>query len=276
MLSAIERHYTALQSRWRKIHPFLLPGLFAAMLAASAWWISCERANPDLWLQLLAAEGILDGRGYGFEEQGKWISIADRPPITRWPPGISVIAAAITMLGGNPLIFLTYAYPILLAASYLIVFTALRVHVPLAAAAIGAFYALSFHSVIQSHRVLQSEPLALFLSLVMAKLCAESDFRFWNVIKIVVVGFILTMVRASGAFVVTGAVAGYVFRNQSVWSRRLAYSSALIGVTLLPILLLQSGDSATAKPVVVVKEMAGNSLPVFELIGPHFYPNGRL
>jgi hypothetical protein len=180
------------------------------------------------------------------------------------------------MLGGDPLIFLTHLYPILLGASYLILFAALRKYVSLGTAAIGAFYALSFHSVIQSHRVLQSEPLALFLSLLLAKTCAESDSRLWAVLRIVMIGIILTMVRSAGAFIVTGALAGYVLGNYSTWAKRFVVLTVLVGFTLLPIILFQSGDSSKVNPVSLFKEMIGNTFPAVELIGPHFYPDGRL
>lgn len=72
----------------------------------------CVSANNDAFLQILASEGLLSGEGYGFRVNERFISLGQRRAITRWPPGLTIIASALEVAGGRTLEFLSAILPL--------------------------------------------------------------------------------------------------------------------------------------------------------------------
>jgi 4-amino-4-deoxy-L-arabinose transferase-like glycosyltransferase len=190
------------------------------------------------------ADGLLTQTGYGYFENGEFVPMSSRQPATRWPPGLTAMGAALTILGANPLVVMIALFPIQLAAVYLFFVLALKEYFGLVVASAFSFSALSTVIVLDSYTRLNSESYALVCTALI----------FWLVLRgpkgegpgpLVVAGLqltaaciILTMIRFMGAFLVPAACVLFAI----LWIRdtkgRLAFVAITGILSALPLLAL--------------------------------------
>lgn len=182
----------------------LFPISLALMLSLFPILFSNHIANNDVYLQLLSVEGLIHGVGYGFWEDGKFISITSRPAHTRWPPGLTVVACAISLIGLDPLVSLVNIYPFLIFGSYFVLFLALRKTFNLYVSSIIAFGSLTPLCIFNWYRELHSEPFAFFMSTLLFYLVMNGQQnRHIDLIKLILVMLVsvaLTMFRTAGIY----------------------------------------------------------------------------
>ncbi len=162
-------------------------------------------ANNDVFLQLLATDGVLKKYGYGFfTEDGSFYSIGSRAEITRWPPGMTVLASAIQLVAKDPLVVLAYLQPLLAGTSFLFLWSALLND-------FGSDYLSSSLAVAASltttvyfywHTEVASEPwFFLALSVILWQLANMEGQSAWRLIPAV---WVAEIFRTAGAYIAGG------------------------------------------------------------------------
>ena len=219
----------------------ILAGLLGMLLAGWVANRSSFSANNDAYLQVLAADGFRDGSGYGFHQNGEFISISARTMMSRWPPGLTALAAGLAKLGRDPLVSIVSIYPVLILATYLVLAWSLAGYLGAALACWTAFGALTPWCVMTYHSKLSTEPFALLFAAVLFALIlqrkpTQTGSLVGRVVLFVVAAVGLTMFRNAGAYLVVVGVPLFVwFHGAGIWPRlRLAIVMGLC--SLLPLM----------------------------------------
>ncbi len=201
-------------------------------------------AVSDAFLQLIMADGLLTHTGYGYFENGDFVPMSSRHPATRWPPGLTAMAAVLSKLGLNPLVVMVRLYPLQLGVLYLLFVLALKNAFGVVAASSFSFSALSTVIVLDSYTRLSCESYTLL----------ATAFILWLVLTgpkgkgrraIIVAGaaltaacIALTMTRFAGAFLVPAACLLFA----ALWirgvSRRLTFLAVTGFSTAAPLIAL--------------------------------------
>lgn len=261
----------------RDIH-LLLPVSLALILSLFPVLFSNRTANNDVYLQLLSVEGLTHGAGYGFWQDGKFISMTSRPAHTRWPPGLTVIALCISLIGLDPLVALVNIYPFLIFGSYFVLFLALRRAFDLYASSIIAFASLTPLCVFNWYRELHSEPFAFFMSILLFYLVMSGQrtkhIDLLKLVMVILVSVILTMFRTTGVYFLPPAFLLYsLFWLEGYMN----HAKFIVGgglVAALPILMFHilSGTGLTppahTEKISFINELNGNIRTCAEVVMP--------
>lgn len=224
-----------------KVVSSILPLILALLLSVFVIKFSTFNANNDAYLQLLAVEGIIEGKGYGFWQNSEFYFITSRSAQTRWPPGLTLIACLVYIIGLDPLISLMRIYPILIFISYLLLFLILKKIFHYFTASIIAFASMTPLCVLQWYKELGTEPFAFLLCIILFGIIIHGqisqDIEPYKLFLLVVVSITLTMFRTAGFFFLPISFLLYSLFWLKEWKTRIKF---IIGgglIAILPILL---------------------------------------
>jgi hypothetical protein len=240
----------------------LLILFFALLLVSFPLRFSRFTANNDLYIQLLAADGLLSGHGYGYFEGETFHPVGDRFAPTKFPPGMSFLAALIKWAGGDPLVYLVSLYPILILTSFAIFWRALSKEEEMLSSIILSFAALTPLSVLQTQLELTTEPFALvFAALLFAQIVQEPRLNslydyFRAGLKLIILAWILTMIRNAMLLLCIGALLAYTL----LWVRGLWKKLGFLVITGVFLIMPQAIFRATT-----IQSTAQISLPASQI-----------
>lgn len=240
------------------------------------WLLNSRRsisANNDAFLQLMAAQGIIEGAGYGFYEGEKFISIGERMPETRWPPGLTLVAAVLERCSVRPLEWISGALPWVGTLSLVVL--AAQVHrelgvrpveamiLALAVTGTGAF--LDWHGEVGTEAF-------FFLLLVCTTWAGALRGPVWAVPFI----WMMTLFRTAGIYLAAGLAALYgMERSRRAWSfvLRSAAAFAVLGGPLLAFHAYYglSDGRAPNRISSIGEQILGQIFLLHEVISPHTY-----
>jgi len=198
--AALKRMIAHLQATPAAIVPILASALVAGIVGIRL----NISANNDVFLQILASEGLMRGQGYGFEAGEKsFYSIGSRATDTRWPPGITVLATGLRFITVDPLVTLARAQVLLAGITFYIVYLALfrqlndrAVSLAVTSASLGTTAYFDWHTEVAS------EPLfMLALAILFLQLSLSGVQRRYRLLPCV---WGLEMVRTAGAYISAG------------------------------------------------------------------------
>lgn len=223
---------------------FLTFFILAVILACFPIIFSKKTANNDLYIQLLAGDGILSGDGWGYYMGEEFHRVSERAPSTRFSPGISLLAAAIKGLGLDPLICLVSMYPLIFVLSFLILALALSKETNTQSGFILAFLALTPLSVLESHIMLASEPFALIFAIILFIFVIKgprlrNGYGFFiTTFQLVVIAWFLIMIRNAMILLIAGALLAYSFIWIKGFWKKIGYFSLSLILCSAPMLIL--------------------------------------
>ena len=162
-------------------------------------------------------------------------------PLNYYPPGLTLLAAAIRSIGMDPLAVLVSTMPLLLLITYIILVHALFPSFEHAAGAL-AFSALTPLCVLQWHTLLGTEPLALVLSallfwIVVRGVSNSAMQSPINITLLVIVCWLLTMIRNAGIFIAIGAILAYATLRIDRTFSKVKFSAAAGFLVSIPLIL---------------------------------------
>lgn len=231
-------------------------------------------ANNDAFLQILAAEGIREGKGYGFSVGDQFVSIGERAPQTRWPPGLTLIAAVLESFSLRPLEWLSAATPwigvlsLLLLTYQLIIGLGLRVVeatvVALAVLGTGAFF--DWHGEVGSEAAF----LLVLLSTMAAAGANKSQPTAWTVLLV----WALTLLRSAGVYLAAGLAVLYGADGRKPLLGFVLKSGAAFAVFAAPLLAFHlyyglNGGHLSNPHTGVGEQVVGQIFLLHETIAPH-------
>lgn len=252
----------------------------ALLVACSAllfWLLDSRRsvsANNDSFLQILAAEGIREGKGYGFSVGEQFISIGERAPQTRWPPGLTLIAAGLEICRIRPVEWLSAAMPwigvmsLLLLAYHLMRELGLR----LLEATILAMAVTGTGAFLDWHGEVGTEPafFALLLCTMLVVGCGRQKPTLWAIPFV----WAFTLIRSAGIYLVAGIALLYgAERRRPLWAvvLRVGGAFAVLGAPLLAFHVYYGLSRAHMENphAGVAEQLLGQIALLHEVIVPH-------
>jgi len=245
------------------------PIIFTLLLVIFTLKFSAFNANNDVYLQLLSTEGLIKGKGYGFWQDGEFISITSRSAQTRWPPGLTILACIIALMKLDPLVFLVQIYPFLIIISYLTLFYSLKKFLDTSTASIIAFSSLTPLCFFKWYRELASEPFAFVFSVILFSLVIngqkDNNINLHKLFLLILISVILTMIRTAGAYFIPVAFLLYAL----FWLKGRNYQIKFIFFGILlsmsPILIFHLMSDITSKNKFIIPSSIENISFVSEL-----------
>jgi hypothetical protein len=214
-------------------------------LAAFPAKFSVATANNDLYVQLLAADGLLAGRGLGHYETTGFVSMVERPLSTRFAPGISLAAALLKWIGFDPLLTLVALYPLTISLTFIGIALALTPTCGARSAALISFASLTPLAALEWHHELGSEPFGLMIGawLLCLVACGGLVSSMASAVRMglafVLLAWLMTLTRNATVLLIPGALAAYtLWKVKASWTARAGFFGTVLVLSLLPTLAL--------------------------------------
>lgn len=232
----LEKRFAPMIARWKQSIIHLFPTIFLSVCGVVLILVQTRfgpGVNGDTVHYVMGAQNLLAGNGYSRNSGGGEIL-----PITGFPPLFSSVLAGLGWLGMDVYDGARVLNAILFGANILLVGILIQRYTQSRwAAAIGSTLILVSSTQIEFHIMALSEPLFMFLMLLVI-FCLAQYLDSYSLVLLVfsgIVACLATLTRYVGFSLIGAGGLSLILLSRESWKRRLSDLVLFWGITLLPI-----------------------------------------